>query len=149
MARRDALTGVYNRHFLNEWSHRMERARAEVSLLMIDCRGFKQINDRWGHLTGDWVLQQCASLISESVRTRDLVVRYGGDEFLVVLDDTSYQSALIIAERLQQRVAQWNAKRGADEPHLALDIGVDTAPQGDWQKLMDRADERMYACKHG
>lgn len=148
MARRDALTGVYNRHFLNEWSHRMASMNTEVSLLMIDCRGFKQINDRWGHLTGDWVLQQCAALISESVRARDLVVRYGGDEFLVVLDDTSYQSALAIAERVQQRVAQWNAKRREDEPRLVLDIGVDTALQGDWQKLMDRADERMYACKH-
>lgn len=148
LARRDALTGVYNRHYLNEWSqHAMQNVR-EVSVLLIDLRKFKEVNDRWGHLTGDRVLQQCAELISGSVRSGDLVVRYGGDEFLVVLADTSRSEAEMIAARLQQRVAEWNARQGEDEPKLILDIGVDTAPQSEWQQLLDRADERMYACKH-
>nr|WP_245302446.1 sensor domain-containing diguanylate cyclase [Symbiobacterium terraclitae] len=148
LARRDALTGVYNRHYLNEWSQRVKSESREVSVLLIDCRKFKQINDRWGHLTGDWVLQQCAQIISNSVRSRDLVVRYGGDEFLVVLADTGRQEAQAIAERVLQRVEEWNRERSEDEPRLYLDIGVETAQQSEWQKLLDRADERMYACKH-
>gem|GEM_PF-2373438 len=148
LARRDALTGVYNRHFLNEWSQRVKSESREVSVLLIDCRKFKQINDRWGHLTGDWVLQQCAQIISSSVRSRDLVVRYGGDEFLVVLADTGRQEAQAIAERVLQRVEEWNRERTEGEPRLYLDIGVETAPQSEWQRLLDRADERMYACKH-
>lgn len=147
LARRDALTGVYNRHYLNEWSQHAIREAREVSVLLIDCRKFKEINDRWGHLTGDWVLQQCAELITGSVRSGDLVVRYGGDEFLVVLANTGRKEAELIAARLQQRVAEWNARQGEDEPRLILDIGVDTAPQSEWQQLLDRADERMYACK--
>jgi len=149
LARRDALTGVYNRHYLNEWSQHAIREAREVSVLLIDCRKFKQINDRWGHLTGDRVLQQCARLISSSVRSGDLVVRFGGDEFLVVLANTSRSEAEMIAARLQQRVAEWNARQGEDQPKLILDIGVDTAPQSEWQQLLDRADERMYAVKHG
>ncbi|MEW8978078.1 MAG: sensor domain-containing diguanylate cyclase [Symbiobacterium sp.] len=147
LARRDALTGVYNRHYLNEWAQRVKDEARQVSVLLIDCRKFKQINDRWGHLTGDWVLQQCARLITSSVRSGDLVVRYGGDEFLVVLADTGRPEAEAIAARIMKRVEAWNAERGPDEPRLYLDIGVDTAPQSEWQQLLDRADERMYACK--
>lgn len=149
MARRDALTGVYNRHFLNEWSERLEPDRAEISLLMIDCRGFKQINDRWGHLEGDRVLQECARIISECVRTRDLVVRYGGDEFLVVLENTGASEAAAIAERLRSKVRDWNTLQQADSPSLSLDIGIETAQQSQWQLLLGRADLRMYASKRG
>ncbi|MFZ5817599.1 MAG: diguanylate cyclase [Bacillota bacterium] len=149
MARRDALTGVYNRHYLNEWSERMEPDRADISLLMIDCRGFKQINDRWGHLEGDRVLRECARLISDSVRTRDLVVRFGGDEFLVVLEDTGAAEAASIAERLRQKVREWNALQPENAPRLSLDIGVETAPRSQWQLLLGRADLLMYASKRG
>ncbi|MFZ5822769.1 MAG: diguanylate cyclase [Bacillota bacterium] len=149
MARRDALTGVYNRHYLNEWSERLEPDRAEISLLMIDCRGFKQINDRWGHLEGDRVLQECARIISESVRSRDLVVRYGGDEFLVVLENTGANEAAAIAERLKGKVREWNAVQLPDSPRLSLDIGIETAQRSQWQLLLGRADVRMYASKRG
>lgn len=149
MARRDALTGVYNRHFLNEWSERLVPDRAEISILMIDCRGFKQINDRWGHLEGDRVLKECAQLISESVRTRDLVVRYGGDEFLVVLEETGAHEATAIAERLKKKVQEWNGLQAGDSPRLSLDIGIETAQQSQWQLLLGRADVRMYASKRG
>jgi diguanylate cyclase (GGDEF)-like protein len=149
MARRDALTGVYNRHYLNEWSERLQPNRSEISILMIDCRGFKQINDRWGHLEGDRVLRECARIISESVRSRDLVVRYGGDEFLVVLEGTCAQEAGVIAERLKHRVQEWNSIQPADSPRLSLDIGVETAQQSQWQHLLGRADVRMYASKRG
>lgn len=148
LARRDALTGVYNRHYLNEWSqHALAEAR-EVSVLLIDVRKFKEINDRWGHLTGDRVLQECAALIQGSVCSGDLVVRFGGDEFLVVLAGTTRAEAERIASRIQQRVAEWNARQGEGQPKLVLDIGVDTAPQSEFQQLLDRADEQMYACKH-
>lgn len=149
MARRDALTGVYNRHYLNEWSVRLVPDRAEISLLMIDCRGFKQINDRWGHMEGDRVLQECARIISDSVRTRDLVVRYGGDEFLVVLENTGANEAAAIGERLKKKVQEWNQLQPGESPKLSLDIGIETAQQSQWQMLIGRADIRMYASKRG
>lgn len=149
MARRDALTGVYNRHYLNEWSERLSPDRAEISLLMIDCRGFKQINDHWGHLEGDRVLRECARIISESVRVRDLVVRYGGDEFLVVLEETAANEASHIAERLRSKVREWNEHQPAESPQLVLDIGIESAQRSQWQLLLGRADLRMYASKRG
>lgn len=149
LARTDALTGVYNRHFLNEWSQVLKPGRSEISVLMIDCRGFKRINDRFGHLEGDRLLQAAARLISESVRAGDLVVRYGGDEFLVVLEQAGTAEAENVAERLRARLAEWNAAQPAGGPQLSLDIGVDTASQGEWRSLLARADARMYASKRG
>ena len=149
MSRRDALTGVYNRHFLNEWSERLEPDRSEISVLMIDCRGFKQINDRWGHLEGDRVLRETARIISDSVRVRDMVVRYGGDEFLVVLENTGAAESAVIAERLNAKVREWNEAQPPGGPRLSLDIGIETAQQSQWQHLLGRADVRMYASKRG
>ncbi len=149
MARRDALTGVYNRHFLNEWSERLEMDRSEISILMIDCRGFKSINDRWGHLEGDRVLREAARLISDTVRSRDLVVRYGGDEFLVVLENTGAAESAAISERLTNKVREWNETQPPESPRLSLDIGIETAQRAQWQSLLGRADLRMYASKRG
>lgn len=147
VARTDALTGVYNRHFLNEWSTALQPSDCEVSVLMIDCRQFKQINDQFGHLTGDWILQEVSRLIRESVRTVDLIVRYGGDEFLVVLQQTGAEQAEAVAQRLQDRVQAWNQSQPAGRPTLRLDIGVDTAIESQWAGLLERADVRMYASK--
>lgn len=147
MSRRDALTGVYNRHFLNEWCARTEPDETEISLLMIDCRGFKQINDRWGHLQGDRVLQECARIITQSVRSRDLVFRYGGDEFLVVLENTGTEDARVIATRLREAVEEWNSQQEPGSPILGIDIGVETAEGSSWQSLLGQADVMMYAAK--
>lgn len=147
MARRDALTGVYNRHFLNEWSERLTPDPCQISLLMIDCRGFKAINDRWGHLVGDTVLQEAARLISQCVRCRDLVFRYGGDEFLVVLENTGAEEASAIAGRIHRAVGEWNRRQPEGAPRLCLDIGIETAERADWRWLLSQADRHMYAAK--
>ncbi len=147
VARTDALTGVYNRHFLNEWSQALVPSDREVSVIMIDCRKFKQINDQYGHLTGDWILQEASRLIRESVRNGDLIVRYGGDEFLVVLRHSGAEQASLVAGRLLDRVERWNHTQPEGRPRLALDVGVDTAPESQWSDLLERADARMYASK--
>ena len=119
----------------------------EVSVLLIDLRKFKEVNDRWGHLTGDRVLRQYAELICRQRAHRGPGGAYGGDEFLVVLADTTRAEA----ERSPPDPgAGGGVERaaGGGRARLILDIGVDTAQQSEFQQLLDRADERMYACKY-
>lgn len=146
LSRTDALTGVYNRHYLNEWSQGLS-GEALISLLMVDCRQFKQINDRFGHLAGDRVLREAARLIKESIRSGDLVVRYGGDEFLVVLRRMSVDQARIVADRIQMKVGAWNAAQPENGPRLLIDVGIESATEADWTELLERADVQMYASK--
>ena len=147
LSRTDALTGAYNRHYLNEWANRLKPNDQEIAVLMADCRSFKQINDTYGHLVGDQVLRAAADLLQESVRSVDLVVRYGGDEFLVVLKNAGLADAEKVAQRVQERVQAWNDQQGPGLPRLTLDIGVDCAKQSEWNELLARADLRMYANK--
>lgn len=146
LSRTDALTGVYNRHYLNEWSQGLT-GEAVVSLLMVDCRQFKQINDRYGHLAGDHVLKEAARLIKESIRSGDLVVRYGGDEFLVVLRRMSADQAAIVSDRIQMKVTAWNRAQPDGSPRLIIDVGIETATEAEWPQLLERADVQMYASK--
>jgi len=147
MSRTDALTGVYNRRYLNEWSQLLKPSQQLVSVLMIDLRRFKEVNDRWGHLAGDRILQEAARLIAESVRAQDLVIRYGGDEFLVILKGAGLDHATHVAQRLNGKIADFNAQQPPDSPAITVDIGVDCACQAEWADLLGRADARMYASK--
>ena len=103
-ARTDPLTGVYNRRFLEEFLHRelsrSRRSRQPLSLLMLDLDGFKVFNDQHGHLEGDRVLALVAASLRDTVRTTDIVARYGGDEFVVVLPNTPGDAARRVARDL-------------------------------------------------
>ncbi|MDD5220500.1 MAG: diguanylate cyclase, partial [Candidatus Bipolaricaulis sp.] len=152
-ASRDPLTGVFNRRYFNQVIE-LELARSRryahpIGFLMIDVNRFKETNDRFGHQTGDRVLQTVASLLVDVVRECDLVVRYGGDEFLVVLLETDGESELV-KERILDAV---RARNEADDwlPFpVTLSIGCahwDSKLGQTVESVLSEADERMYAAK--
>jgi diguanylate cyclase (GGDEF)-like protein len=148
LSRMDGLTGVFNRRYLEErLSEEINRCRRHggyLGLMMIDVDDFKQINDSFGHAVGDEVLKAAADLIQKSCRNIDIVGRYGGDEFLVILIETTEPEALKIAERIRQK-----AEEVAIPPHqplLSLSIGV-ASQNSDYEGILKKADDRMYAQK--
>ncbi len=152
-ALRDALTGVYNRrHFderlASECAAARRHARA-LSLLLIDIDDFKPVNDRHGHPVGDDVLRSTAQALKEGVRQEDLVFRYGGEEFAVLLRETGLDGALRLAARLCKKVAR--LRHGpADGPEIKVTISVGVAayaPDTDEQQFLQLADSGLYQAK--
>lgn len=152
LASLDSLTGLGNRAALDSALHRelrlAERHGSEFSLLLIDVDHFKQINDRWGHSQGDRTLKEVGKAIRHGCRDTDLVYRYGGEEFVVLLSETHANGARIIAERLLHSVRQWVAD--AENLNVTVSIGVGTRkPEGEVSihSLFDRADQALYRAK--
>jgi diguanylate cyclase (GGDEF)-like protein/PAS domain S-box-containing protein len=153
MARHDPLTGVYNRHALRELlDSEMARARRyghPIGLLMVDVNRFKELNDRFGHSAGDAALQAVADVLAASTREADVVIRYGGDEFLVMLPETDGESEIVRGRILQQM-----AHRFAERPLFGFPVtlAVGTAhwnPRSDEsiESVLGRADRAMYEDK--
>jgi len=150
---RDPLTGLYNRRYLAEMLEReWERAKRyghPFALLIMDIDNFKLINDRFGHLRGDEVLKGVAQLICRTVRETDLLFRYGGDEFLIILPEMN-GSAQCVATRLRRAFARWCAEEGLDELKIGLSTGVgiwDPSVEKSVDQLLREADEAMYRAK--
>ena len=142
--RTDPLTGVSNRRALDETLESMfammHRYEHPFSLVILDIDYFKQINDEQGHLYGDRMLKSVARLMDDSVRDTDIVSRYGGEEFVIVMPQTVLDGATIFAERLRQRIEQ--------QLPLTVSGGVATAGDGDnAQTLLARADAALYSAK--
>ncbi|HZW04872.1 MAG TPA: GAF domain-containing protein, partial [Anaerolineaceae bacterium] len=128
MAFTDPLTGLFNRrHFFelarNEFSRSLRYARP-LAMIMIDLDSFKEFNDRYGHFTGDQVLVGLAQRFQESLRGVDLIGRYGGEEFIVLLPETGGQQALEVAERLRRRVAETAIETGKGPLGVTVSLGV-------------------------
>lgn len=148
----DPLTEIYNRRSLDDMAARFishsRRNKRPLTFLLIDADNFRQVNSRFGHLTGDFVLAEVASLLRSSVRGSDAVVRYGGDEFLVILADTSRTDASAVVDRIQTYLRDWNRAGHLEGFELQLSIGV-----AEWQdgktldEVLDAADHEMYAVK--
>ncbi len=146
----DALTGLGNRRWMHEMFDR-ELARAHRSgqplcIMMVDIDGFKHFNDRCGHIAGDRVLAAVAATLREYLRPTDLIARFGGDEFSVLLPGSSEPQAAETAERLRE---QLKARSPASLPTpVTISIGVTEAREGDTlAELIHRADFAMYAAK--
>jgi diguanylate cyclase (GGDEF)-like protein len=147
----DPLTGIFNRRQLFELGHRefqrAKRFKRPISVMMIDIDRFKSVNDQFSHATGDAVLRQLADLLKSSVREFDIVGRYGGEEFVVILPETDLSAAVEIAERLRwQILTTFNA---SSLPSITVSIGVSssqTNPQ-DLDTLIHNADNAMYQAK--
>jgi diguanylate cyclase (GGDEF)-like protein len=148
----DPLTEIYNRQSLEEMAGRFigqaRRSKKPLTLMMIDVDRFKEVNTRFGHLTGDVVLASTAALLKHSVRGSDAVFRYGGDEFLIILADTSCSDARHVVERIRTGLAEWNGAGHLERFELNMSIGVSEWSEGKTlEGLLDSADNEMYAAK--
>jgi diguanylate cyclase (GGDEF)-like protein len=148
----DPLTEIYNRRCLDEMAARYishaRRLKKSLTFLLIDVDRFKEINTRYGHLTGDVVLAEIAALLKSSVRGSDGVVRYGGDEFLIILADTSAIDAGRVVERIRTYLRDWNKAGHLSDFEVRLSIGVSEWKDGKTlDEVLDVADHEMYAAK--
>lgn len=148
----DPLTEIYNRRSLTDLAQRfMNRARRRkepLTVLMIDVDRFKEINTGCGHLTGDLVLWEIAALLKMSVRGSDVIVRYGGDEFLILLADSDEAGAKVVTARIKAKLAEWNSSSTLKGISLSLSIGIRQWQDGETlDELLNSADQRMYEHK--
>lgn len=149
---RDPLTGAGNRVALDrtldrevELAHRHEMA---LSILMLDLDHFKDINDRYGHHTGDQVLRETVGAITDSIRQTDICFRYGGEEFLILLSNANQDDALVVAERIRRAVALVSVSYLDQVIHPAASIGCASLTFTDSrQSLVHRADLALYTAK--
>ncbi len=150
----DDLTRLYNSRYLNlvlrRETKRASRSSRPLSLLFLDLDGFKSVNDRHGHLAGSRALVEAAAVIRGSARETDVVARFGGDEFALVLPDTGGEGAHAVGERIRERIAahRFLGAEGLDL-RLTVSVGVATLPDAaaSAEELMRGADAAMYQVK--
>jgi two-component system cell cycle response regulator len=149
----DSLTGLYNRRAvlsrLRELISLANRYKEDFSLIMLDIDHFKNVNDRYGHLAGDEVLEEIATLVRRKVRDTDIVGRYGGDEFIIILPKTALASSWVVAERLRSTVEKAEMKDSAGSVFcVTVSQGLAGWERGeDATSLISRADEALYKAK--
>jgi two-component system cell cycle response regulator len=150
----DDLTRLYNSRYLNQVlrreTKRASRSGRPLSLLFIDLDGFKQVNDTYGHLSGSKALVEAAGLIRGCARETDVVARFGGDEFSVILPDTGREGAVSVAMRVRERVAEHSfLKTDGLTVRLTASVGLATLPDvaGSAEELVRAADKAMYRVK--
>jgi len=148
----DPLTEIYNRRSLDQiagqFISQAQRRKTPLTFLMIDVDRFKQINTRFGHLTGDFVLAEIAAILKVSVRGSDAAVRYGGDEFLILLSDTTAEGARKVIERIEAKLGEWNEANNLERFKLSLSIGAAQWLDGETlDEVLDGADQKMYEQK--
>lgn len=153
MATRDELTGLINRReFFTLATHEEERAKREghvVSVMMLDADYFKKINDTYGHSAGDDVLRDLANNCRKIFRKTDVVGRYGGEEFSVMLPGAEEKMAKIIAERIRSSIEASTVKTDNEEINYTVSIGIACAigKEVKIEELLDRADRALYTAK--
>lgn len=148
----DALTGLYNRRALLDAAdimfQRLKRHQEKFVMLFADLDGFKQVNDTHGHSEGDRALAAFAGIIRNSIRNIDIAARFGGDEFILLLDDTDMDEAERIATRIQKQLSLW-----AEEQQMSLSasFGIGEAPSHgrNFNTLLEQVDKALYCSKSG
>jgi diguanylate cyclase (GGDEF)-like protein len=155
MAALDTLTGAYNRRFgltrLREEYNRAVRSDGSVGVLMMDVDLFKSVNDTYGHLVGDRVLTKVTESARRALREGDFMVRYGGEEFVIVLPGASNNDSALIAERIRRIVAETVVRDGEQLIGFTVSLGVTSFPEDNVeqeQDLLKHADEALYQAKH-
>jgi len=151
----DELTGIYNyRYFVQKLANELKRARRyhqNLSLLMIDIDWFKRYNDNYGHLFGNLILSDLAKVIKSCIRDTDVLIRYGGEEFVVILPQTEKEDARNIGERIRSKVeqAQFEEKEKKFKVSLTVSLGVATFPENgtEPEELVRSVDQALYLAK--
>lgn len=152
-ALRDPLTGVNNRTaFDTSLKREVDLARRHgtaLGMVVLDIDHFKQINDRYGHMVGDCVLRDVAAHASECVRSTDMLFRYGGEEFVILLSSTSMQGAKRLAERIRSAIEKLECRYGNTAVQVTASLGVACLhPEDTPQALFERADQALLKAKH-
>jgi len=149
----DSLTEVHTRRYclerLAEEVGRSKQQGLDMALLMLDVDHFKDINDNFGHLTGDQVLREIARLIKENLREIDIAGRFGGEEFCIILPDTDTEGALYAGERIRQAVEAASIRAYDNTINARVSIGICQFPQDGHKAndLIDKADQALYNAK--
>lgn len=147
----DALTGLYNRrHFNAELEREFMRSKrygGDLCIAIIDIDFFKKINDTYGHLCGDYVLKEVAYLILENFRKTDMVFRYGGEEFVVLMTETSLENSLIPLERLRKTIENNNFIFKGEKIKVTISIGTETNHTESTEEFLNNADKALYQAK--
>jgi diguanylate cyclase (GGDEF)-like protein len=148
----DPLTETFNRRYmeqiLSKEASRADRTGASLSLLMIDVDDFKAVNTRFGHQEGDHILTEIARLLKNTFRGSDTLVRYGGDEFVVIMPDTSEEQGKCAIARLLRAVEGWNLAGLRPGYHMSVSCGIASYCKGaDIAEVLETADQRMYMEK--
>lgn len=150
LATRDQLTSVCNRRFFFEQSEHLLSVGTPFSIVLFDLDEFKQVNDTYGHLAGDRVLQHVGALFQRNTRPSDLIARYGGDEFVMVLAGVTAGDAEAIAERLSEKVRALRWRAGSEQIAIGVTTGVsctDFLEEPSLHALLDAADRDLYKNK--
>lgn len=149
----DSLTGLYNRQAvlgrLREAINHAQRYKENLSLIMLDIDHFKKVNDQYGHLVGDDVLEKVSTLIRDNIRNTDIVGRYGGEEFIIVLPQTDLHAARVVAERIRKIIETAKMKDFAGNMFsITVSQGISGwEPDDDIHSFISRADEALYKAK--
>lgn len=155
LATTDGLTGLYNyRQFRERYREEINLCRRynhPLAIMLIDLDGFKQVNDQYGHLEGDYLLVQFAETLQSTLRTTELVARYGGDEFVVLMPSTNLQGGVVAAQRVAHVVREtvFHDTSGTPRLRITVSIGVAAFPNStdDPAKLLEKADEALEIAK--
>ena len=152
LARTDALTGLYNRRHLDEMAenelNRAKRYNHPVCLLMFDIDHFKKVNDTWGHDIGDTVIKAVADIAKQNTKEHDILSRYGGEEYVMLLPNTTAEAGQLIAEKLRSQVEGWE-QNGLK---VTISIGITASPpwpMTELEGLIKLADLQLYRAKEG
>ena len=152
----DELTGLYNRRYffrrLHEVFESARRRQSPISCIMLDVDHFKRVNDTYGHLVGDLVLKLVGKTARDATRQVDVVARFGGEEFVVLLPDTGGEQSVAVAERLRLQVGQRKITHETLTVSVTISLGVSSVPvetSGMPELLIKRADDALYQAKTG
>lgn len=152
-AKIDPLTGAHNRASMNDTLERevelAHRHQSALSIVIFDLDHFKQINDNYGHVTGDDVLRECVKCCNQTLRSTDLLFRFGGEEFVVILPGVNANGALLAAERLRSVIEKHVFQSGPSTVPVTISVGTASLTMQETTKtLIERSDKALYSAKN-
>lgn len=154
MAMKDGLTGVYNRRVLIEELQKeyqkQARKNSRINYIMIDVDHFKLVNDTYGHVYGDEILKKMADIITSSIRISDVVGRYGGEEFGVIIPEVEPLAVLVICEKIRNNIEGYPFFNEGECVHITVSIGADSrvaSMDNDFNEMIKAADKALYVAK--